>query len=41
MSLKCSPDYAQAVMENIFSDVEDTDVYIDDFVLSPIPGMTI
>jgi hypothetical protein len=29
------------VMENIFHDVEDADVYIDDFVLSPIPGMTI
>jgi hypothetical protein len=41
MSLKFSPDYAQEVMENIFHDVEDADVYIDDFVLSPIPGMTI
>jgi hypothetical protein len=41
MGLKCSPDYAQEVMENSFLDVEDTGVYIDDFVLSPIPGMTI
>ncbi len=40
MALKCSPDYAQEVMENIFRDVEDADVYIDDFVLSLIPGMT-
>ena len=29
MGLKCSPDYAQEVMENIFRDLEDTDVYID------------
>jgi hypothetical protein len=30
MGLKCSPDYAQGVMENIFQDVKDTEVYIDD-----------
>ena len=30
MGLKCSPDFAQQVMENIFQDMEDTDVYIDD-----------
>ena len=30
MGLKCSPDIAQAVMENVLSDIEDADVYIDD-----------
>jgi hypothetical protein len=30
MGLKCSPDYAQEVIENIFCDVEDIEVYIDD-----------
>ncbi len=30
VSLKCSPDYDQAVMENTFHDVEDAEVYIDD-----------
>jgi hypothetical protein len=29
MGLKCSPNYAQQVMENIFRDVEDAEVYID------------
>jgi hypothetical protein len=28
IGLKCSPDYAQEVMENIFQDVEDAEVYI-------------
>ncbi len=41
MGPKCSPDYAQEVIKNIFRDIEDADVYIGDFVLSPIPGMTI
>jgi hypothetical protein len=30
MGLKCSTDYAQEVMENIFQDVKDIEVYIDD-----------
>jgi hypothetical protein len=29
MGLKCSPDFAQEVMENIFREIEDAKVYID------------
>ncbi len=30
MRLKYSPDIAQAAMENVLSDIEDADIYIDD-----------
>ena len=30
MGLKCSPDIAQAAMENVLSSIEDADIYIDD-----------
>jgi hypothetical protein len=30
MGLKCSPDIAQAVMENALSDIKDADIYIND-----------
>ena len=30
MGLKCSPDIAQAIMENVLSGTEDVDVFIDD-----------
>jgi hypothetical protein len=30
MGLKCSPDIAQAAMDNVLSDIKDADIYIDD-----------
>jgi hypothetical protein len=30
MGLKCSPDIAQAILENLYSDIKDADVYIND-----------
>jgi hypothetical protein len=30
MGLKCSPDITQAAMENVLSDIEDANIYIDD-----------
>jgi hypothetical protein len=30
VGLKCSPDIAQAVMENVLSDIKDAAIYIDD-----------
>jgi hypothetical protein len=30
MGLKCSPDFAQEVIENIFRDIAEAEVYIDD-----------
>ncbi len=30
MGFKCSPEFAQEVMENIFCDFKDAEVYIDD-----------
>jgi hypothetical protein len=40
MGLKCSPDIAQAAMENVLSDIKDADVYIDDVGVYPMIGTT-
>jgi hypothetical protein len=40
MGLKCSPDIAQAVMENVLSDIKDADVYIDDVGAFSNDGIT-
>jgi hypothetical protein len=41
MGLKCSPDYAQEVMENIFMMLKMQKSTLTTSVLSPSPGMTI
>ena len=38
MGLKCSPEFSQEVMENIFRHLEDTDIYIDDVGAFPQVG---
>ncbi len=38
IGLKYSPDIAQAAMENVLSDIEDADVYIDELLPSPVIG---
>jgi len=35
MGLKCSPDFAQEVMENIFRDLDEAEVYIDNIGVFP------
>ncbi len=30
MGLKCSPEIVQAAIENVLSDIEDANIYIDD-----------
>ncbi len=34
MGLKCSPDIAQAAMENVLSDITDANIYINDVGVS-------
>ncbi len=40
MGLKCSPDIAQAIMENVLSDIEDADIKLMMLALSPMIGIT-
>jgi hypothetical protein len=40
MGLKCSPDIAQAAMENVLSDIEDATFTLMVLVLSPMIGIT-
>jgi hypothetical protein len=40
MGLKCSPDIAQAAMENELSDIKDADIRLMMLVLSPVIGIT-
>jgi hypothetical protein len=40
MGLKCSPDIAQAFMENALSDIKDSDITLTMLVFSPVIGIT-
>jgi hypothetical protein len=40
MGFKCSPDIAQAAMENVLSDIKDANIILMMLVLSPVIGIT-